>query len=244
MVKFWDARTCTQLFSFPAHGADVLCLAISPVSIDFCKTRAYSCLIPYLGWQLGVHIWSRPKGLPFRAGQECGLQYFHSLDILHFQTHALTRCPRTRDLAPLPPHLHQLTYRSGHRMALYLPVFLLSLYQEGLDGSPVLTPCASAISTTTSTKMTNALATSVMSTFEDAYHRRMPYTTGAMAPAIHLSRAQKLLFCVKREFSGSLEGPRAGEVCCRIMSWPLSVMKSDFRPIHKGTRSCSTWIST
>ncbi len=45
--------------------------------------------------------------------------------------------------------------------------------------------------------MTNALATSVMSTFEDAYHRRMPYTTGAMAPAIHLSRAQKLLFCVK-----------------------------------------------
>src|ERR1700735_2933754 len=32
MVKFWDSRTCTQLQSFQGHGADVLCLTISPVS--------------------------------------------------------------------------------------------------------------------------------------------------------------------------------------------------------------------
>jgi len=32
MVKFWDSRTCTQLHSFQAHGADVLCMTISPVS--------------------------------------------------------------------------------------------------------------------------------------------------------------------------------------------------------------------
>ena len=32
MVKFWDARTCTQLQSFQAHNADVLCLTIGPVS--------------------------------------------------------------------------------------------------------------------------------------------------------------------------------------------------------------------
>jgi U3 small nucleolar RNA-associated protein 4 len=31
MVKFWDSRTCTQLQSFEAHGADVLCLVIGPV---------------------------------------------------------------------------------------------------------------------------------------------------------------------------------------------------------------------
>jgi len=31
MVKFWDSRTCTQLQSFQAHNADVLCLAIGPV---------------------------------------------------------------------------------------------------------------------------------------------------------------------------------------------------------------------
>jgi len=31
MVKFWDPRTCTQLQSFEAHGADVLCLVVGPV---------------------------------------------------------------------------------------------------------------------------------------------------------------------------------------------------------------------
>ena len=32
IVKFWDSKTCTQLNTFQAHGADVLCLSISPVS--------------------------------------------------------------------------------------------------------------------------------------------------------------------------------------------------------------------
>ncbi|OBZ79661.1 U3 small nucleolar RNA-associated protein 4 [Grifola frondosa] len=30
MVKFWDSRTCTQTQSFQGHGADVLCLTVSP----------------------------------------------------------------------------------------------------------------------------------------------------------------------------------------------------------------------
>jgi hypothetical protein len=37
VVKFWDSRTCTQLQSFQAHGADVLCLAIGPVSLRCCE---------------------------------------------------------------------------------------------------------------------------------------------------------------------------------------------------------------
>lgn len=32
IVKFWDSKTCTQLSTFQAHGADVLCLSVSPVS--------------------------------------------------------------------------------------------------------------------------------------------------------------------------------------------------------------------
>lgn len=32
MVKFWDAKTYTQIQSFQGHAADVLCLTISPVS--------------------------------------------------------------------------------------------------------------------------------------------------------------------------------------------------------------------
>jgi U3 small nucleolar RNA-associated protein 4 len=31
MVKFWDSQTCTQLQSFEAHDADVLCLVVGPV---------------------------------------------------------------------------------------------------------------------------------------------------------------------------------------------------------------------
>ena len=31
MVKFWDSRSCTQLQTFEAHGADVLCLVAGPV---------------------------------------------------------------------------------------------------------------------------------------------------------------------------------------------------------------------
>jgi hypothetical protein len=32
-VKFWDADTATQFASFPAHQADVLCLAVGSVSL-------------------------------------------------------------------------------------------------------------------------------------------------------------------------------------------------------------------
>ena len=32
VVKFWDSKTCTQLSTFQAHGADVLCLSTSSVS--------------------------------------------------------------------------------------------------------------------------------------------------------------------------------------------------------------------
>ena len=40
MVKFWDSRTCTQLQSFQAHGADVLCLTIGSVRLlSFVYTR-------------------------------------------------------------------------------------------------------------------------------------------------------------------------------------------------------------
>ena len=33
IVKFWDSKTCTQLSSFQAHSADVLCLCTSPVGL-------------------------------------------------------------------------------------------------------------------------------------------------------------------------------------------------------------------
>ena len=39
IVKFWDSKTCTQLSTFQAHGADVLCLSVGPVSTFSVDTR-------------------------------------------------------------------------------------------------------------------------------------------------------------------------------------------------------------
>ena len=39
IVKFWDSRTCTQLSTFQAHGADVLCLSTGPVSHFVLRTN-------------------------------------------------------------------------------------------------------------------------------------------------------------------------------------------------------------
>jgi len=47
IVKFWDPRTCTQLSTFQAHGADVLCLSIGPVSPFVLR----------LGLALNSHLW-------------------------------------------------------------------------------------------------------------------------------------------------------------------------------------------
>jgi len=51
------------------------------------------------------------------------------------------------------------------------------LVSGGLDMSVVLTPAATPCSTTVS-KVTNPLSTSVVATFEDSYHRKMGYSTG------------------------------------------------------------------
>lgn len=42
IVKFWDPRTHTQMHSFRAHGADVLCLTISHVRFIFFVTNDIS----------------------------------------------------------------------------------------------------------------------------------------------------------------------------------------------------------
>jgi WD40 repeat protein len=55
MVKFWDSRTCTQLQSFQAHGADVLCLTISPVCYTLPKFSVYSFFYR-LGRINSVHV--------------------------------------------------------------------------------------------------------------------------------------------------------------------------------------------
>jgi U3 small nucleolar RNA-associated protein 4 len=68
---------------------------------------------------------------------------------------------------PLPPS-HQ------RKLPVNIAPILVS---GGLDMSAILTPAAIPSSTTVS-KVTNPLSTSVVATFEDSYHRKMGYSTG------------------------------------------------------------------
>lgn len=66
------------------------------------------------------------------------------------------------------------------------------LVSGGLDASLVLAPCAPP----SASRVTNPLATSALSTFEDAYHRRVPYPTG-LSPTVNVARAVRLVVCTK-----------------------------------------------
>ena len=55
-----------------------------------------------------------------------------------------------------------------------------------------------ALPRNSSTRVINPLATSVVSTFEDAYHRRLPYTSGNHGTsAIHLAREAQLILSLR-----------------------------------------------
>ena len=63
--------------------------------------------------------------------------------------------------------------------------------------SVVVTPAALPTATLAG-KITNPLATSTQATFEDAYHRRLAYTSGAAsASAVHLAKGARLVMCTR-----------------------------------------------
>ena len=74
-VKFWDSRTCTQLQSFQAHGADVLCLTVSPVSQHNCSCH-YPLPMNYflLGWKCSLYLWCRPKSRSIHIRQNLSIR--------------------------------------------------------------------------------------------------------------------------------------------------------------------------
>ena len=63
--------------------------------------------------------------------------------------------------------------------------------------SVVFTPAALASSSTVS-KIVNPLSTSVTSIFEDAYHRRLAYTSGAASTSgVRIARQARLICCTR-----------------------------------------------
>lgn len=59
-VKFWDGYMGTQLQSLPAHKADILCLAIGPVSFSLkgCKLSKHYTGV---GWSNCLHVGRGPN---------------------------------------------------------------------------------------------------------------------------------------------------------------------------------------
>ena len=93
-----------------------------------------------------------------------------------------------RGLSIWPPYT---PLPSPHRRSFPTNVVPL-LVSGGLDMSIAVTPAALPQSTTV--RLTNPLATSVTATFEDAYHRRIAYSSGSHGTVgLHLARRARLV---------------------------------------------------
>ncbi|KAF5337342.1 hypothetical protein D9611_003236 [Ephemerocybe angulata] len=153
LVKFWDSRTGTQLQSFQAHGADVLCMAISADG----KT-VYTSGVDQKTVQFSQVKTSSPDNSNSSSARwaQTGSKRMHSHDV--------------RALAMWPPHTPLPASLKRSSPADVAPI----LASGGLDMSLVLAPAA--LTSNTVVKIRNPLLTSVEATFEDAYHRRVAYS--------------------------------------------------------------------
>ncbi|KAF9557862.1 WD40 repeat-like protein [Agrocybe pediades] len=166
MVKFWDSRTCTQLYSFKAHGADVLCMAISPEG-----KALYTAGVDQKTVQFSLIKTSSTGNGPSttRWTQTCSKR-MHSHDV--------------RALAIWPPYT---PLPSSHKRQFPIDVAPI-LASGGLDMSVVLAPAALAQNTIV--KITNPLDTSAESTFEDSYHRKLAFVQKG---AVRVARSARLV---------------------------------------------------
>lgn len=171
MVKFWDSRTCTQLQSFNAHGADVLCIAISPEG-----KAIYTSGVDQKTIQFSIINTSSEKGSSSSSTRwaQTSSRRLHSHDV--------------RALAIWPPYTPLPHSFQRHFPKDVAPI----LASGGLDMSVVVTPAA--LPTSTIVKITNPLVTSTESTFEDAYHRRLAYSVGGV---MKVARQARLITCAR-----------------------------------------------
>ncbi|KAI0762616.1 WD40 repeat-like protein [Fomes fomentarius] len=181
IVKFWDSRTCTQLQSFQGHAADVLCLTVGPDG-TVVYTSGVDQKVAQFSYVKTSRTSTNPSPLVSRAPgrwvQSCSRR-LHSHDV--------------RALAIWPPHTPLPPSYQRHYSSDIAPI----LASGGLDMSVVVTPAALPTATLTG-KIMNPLSTSTQATFEDAYHRRLAYTSGtASASAVHLARKARLVMCTR-----------------------------------------------
>ncbi|KAI0307576.1 WD40 repeat-like protein [Multifurca ochricompacta] len=170
MVKFWDSQTGTQLQSFEAHGADVLCLVVGPDG-----TSVYTSGIDQKVTQFSlIESPSSKSDSSSTRWVRAAFKRMHSHDV--------------RTLAMWPPYA---TLPLSHRRPFSTNVAPV-LVSGGLDMSIALTPAA--LPQSTIAYIANPLATSVTATFEDAYYRRIAYSSGAHGTVgLHLAKRVRLM---------------------------------------------------
>ncbi|OCH96584.1 YVTN repeat-like/Quino protein amine dehydrogenase [Obba rivulosa] len=179
MVKFWDSRTCTQLHSFQGHAADVLCLTISPEG-----TVVYTSGVDQKIIQFSHIKTARPDALTSLLSSPPSRWVLSSSRRMHSHD--------VRALAIWPPHT-PLPASHKRQFPIDVPPILVS---GGLDMSLVLKPVA--LPTSTVVKIQNPLVTSMSTTFEDSYHRRLTYSSGPYSTsALRLARQARLLLCAR-----------------------------------------------
>ncbi|KAK7463831.1 U3 small nucleolar RNA-associated protein [Stygiomarasmius scandens] len=177
MIKFWDSRTCTQLQSFQAHGADVLCLAVGPDG-----SAVYSS-----GVDQKITQFARVK--TSQGDKDSGIRLstrWVQTSTRRMHAHDVRSLATWPSYTPLPP-----AYKRK-----ISPDIAPILASGGLDMSVNLTPAA--LPSSTLSKVINPLATSIHATFEDSYHRRLAYSTGPSSTcALHVSRKARLISCMR-----------------------------------------------
>jgi U3 small nucleolar RNA-associated protein 4 len=97
-----------------------------------------------------------------------------------------------RALAIWPPYT---TLPPSHRHQFPIDIAPI-LASGGLDMSVVVTPAA--LPTNTVVKIVNTISTSIHSTFEDSYHRRLAYSSGpSSTSAVQIARQARLVCCAR-----------------------------------------------
>ncbi|KAF5368316.1 hypothetical protein D9758_002360 [Tetrapyrgos nigripes] len=178
MVKFWDSRTCTQLQSFQAHGADVLCLTVGPDGSVVYSSGVDQKITQFARVKTSQGDSESSTTRVSTRWVQASSRRMHAHDV-----RTLAIWP---SYAPLPP---------SHKREFPLEIAPI-LASGGLDMSVNLTPAA--LPSSTLTKVVNPLATSTHATFEDSYHRRLNYSTGPSSTcALHVSRKARLVFCMR-----------------------------------------------
>ncbi|KAF9073758.1 WD40-repeat-containing domain protein [Rhodocollybia butyracea] len=180
MVKLWDSRTATQLQSFQAHGADVLCLTVGPDGLAVYSSGVDQKLIQFSLIKTNKAATKNSTEVRTTARWvQTSSRRMHSHDV--------------RSLAIWPPYT---PLPSSHKRQFPSEIAPI-IASGGLDMSVVVTPAALPASTM-SAKVINPLATSVHATFEDSYHRRLAYSSGpSSTSAISIARQARLVSCMQ-----------------------------------------------